>query len=94
VLLLTCRTDAERIRRRILNLFEAASIPGVPEEERKKLLSFVVVGGGPTGVEFAAELNGATRTLIHPLSRAPSLLSFRSRVVEIRDLARRLGLSG
>jgi hypothetical protein len=27
-----------------------------PEEERRKLLSFVVVGGGPTGVEVAAEL--------------------------------------
>lgn len=25
-------------------------------QERKKLLSFVVVGGGPTGVEVAAEL--------------------------------------
>lgn len=25
-------------------------------EERKRLLHFVVVGGGPTGVEFAAEL--------------------------------------
>lgn len=33
-------------------------MPNVSEEERKKLLSFVVVGGGPTGVEFAAELNG------------------------------------
>ncbi len=27
-----------------------------PEDERKKLLSFVVVGGGPTGVEVAAEM--------------------------------------
>ena len=26
-------------------------------EERKRLLSFVVVGGGPTGVEFSAELH-------------------------------------
>lgn len=26
-------------------------------EERKRLCSFVVVGGGPTGVEFAAELH-------------------------------------
>jgi NADH dehydrogenase FAD-containing subunit len=28
----------------------------VLEQERKRLLSFVVVGGGPTGVEVAAEL--------------------------------------
>jgi len=27
-------------------------------QEKRRLLSFVVVGGGPTGVEFAAELNG------------------------------------
>lgn len=26
-------------------------------QERKKLLSFVVVGGGPTGVEVAAEIH-------------------------------------
>lgn len=28
-----------------------------PVEEKRKLLSFVVVGGGPTGVEVAAELH-------------------------------------
>ncbi len=28
-----------------------------PEEERKRLLSFVVCGGGPTGVEVAAEMH-------------------------------------
>jgi hypothetical protein len=28
-----------------------------PEEERKKLLSFVICGGGPTGVEVAAEIH-------------------------------------
>lgn len=27
------------------------------DEERKRMLQFVVVGGGPTGVEFAAELH-------------------------------------
>lgn len=35
---------------------EKAALPSITEEERKKLLSFVVCGGGPTGVEFAAEL--------------------------------------
>jgi NADH dehydrogenase FAD-containing subunit len=35
---------------------EIASLPTTTPEERKKLLSFVVCGGGPTGVEIAAEL--------------------------------------
>jgi|SRR5882762_3546109 NADH dehydrogenase FAD-containing subunit len=34
--------------------FEAASQPTTTPEERKRLLSFVVCGGGPTGVETAA----------------------------------------
>jgi NADH dehydrogenase len=33
-----------------------ACLPTTSDEERKRLLSFVVSGGGPTGVEFAAEL--------------------------------------
>lgn len=31
-------------------------MPTTSDEERRRLLSFVVCGGGPTGVEFAAEL--------------------------------------
>ena len=34
--------------------FEAASQPIITPEERKRLLSFVVCGGGPTGIETAA----------------------------------------
>lgn len=35
---------------------ELAALPTTTPEERTRLLSFVVCGGGPTGVEFAAEL--------------------------------------
>ncbi|KAG6814599.1 hypothetical protein H0H92_000128 [Tricholoma furcatifolium] len=35
--------------------FEIASLPTISPEERKRLLSFVVCGGGPTGVETAAK---------------------------------------
>ncbi|KAI4341062.1 hypothetical protein MLD38_025833 [Melastoma candidum] len=49
--------DAQKIRRSVIDCFERASLPCVSEEERKRLLHFVVVGGGPTGVEFAAELH-------------------------------------
>ena len=34
--------------------FETASLPSTTPEERKQLLSFVICGGGPTGVETAA----------------------------------------
>lgn len=49
--------DARKIRRRTIACFEEASEPGLTEERRRHLLHFVVVGGGPTGVEFAAELH-------------------------------------
>ncbi|KAG2177772.1 hypothetical protein INT43_003019 [Umbelopsis isabellina] len=48
--------DAIKIRRVVLENLEKASLPTTSCEERKRLLSFVVCGGGPTGVEFAAEL--------------------------------------
>lgn len=49
--------DAEKIRGRIVDCFETASLPHLSDEDRDKLLHFVIVGGGPTGVEFAAELH-------------------------------------
>jgi NADH:ubiquinone reductase (H+-translocating) len=55
--------DALEIRRRILLAFEEAEI--APEEERRALLTFVVVGGGPTGVEMAGAIAEIARqTLI------------------------------
>jgi NADH dehydrogenase len=39
-----------------LNNLETACLPTTSDEERRRLLSFVISGGGPTGVEFAAEL--------------------------------------
>lgn len=35
---------------------EHACLPTTTDAERRRLLSFVISGGGPTGVEFAAEL--------------------------------------
>ena len=48
--------DAQKIRNSVLHNLETACLPTTSDEERKRLLSFVVSGGGPTGVEFAAEL--------------------------------------
>lgn len=48
--------DAIALRKKIKNILEIACLPTTSDDERKKLLSFVVCGGGPTGVEFAAEV--------------------------------------
>ena len=48
--------DARRLRNRIVNQFEAAALPNLTDAQRIALLTFVVVGGGPTGVEFSGEL--------------------------------------
>lgn len=61
--------DAVAIRRRILELFELARLPIMPEETKKYLLHFAIVGGGPTGMEFAACLSDLIRgdiAKIHP----------------------------
>ncbi|MCC7439659.1 MAG: FAD-dependent oxidoreductase [Armatimonadetes bacterium] len=50
-------TDARNIRERVTWCLERADVPGITPEVRRRLLHFVVVGGGPTGVEFAAELD-------------------------------------
>ncbi|QRW15191.1 NADH dehydrogenase [Ceratobasidium sp. AG-Ba] len=50
-------SDARRIRQRVLSNFEKAALPTTTPEERDKLLHFAIVGGGATGVEFAAELH-------------------------------------
>ena len=47
--------DARKIRNQIMVNFELATQHGADPEERRRLLHFVVVGGGPTGVEFSAE---------------------------------------
>lgn len=52
--------DATEIRRRVLTAFEEAERIADPEE-RKKFLTFVIVGGGPTGVELAGAIGEMSR---------------------------------
>jgi NADH:ubiquinone reductase (H+-translocating) len=49
-------SDARLIRNTVIRNLENSCLPTTTDEERRRLLSFVVCGGGPTGVEFAAEL--------------------------------------
>ncbi len=48
--------DAKRVRTAIVNCFERANLPNLNEEQKKAVLTFAVIGAGPTGVEFASEL--------------------------------------
>jgi NADH dehydrogenase len=52
--------DATRIRRRILSAFERAEIAG-DQSQYRQLLTFVIVGGGPTGVELAGAIAEVAR---------------------------------
>jgi NADH dehydrogenase len=52
--------DATRIRRRILIAFERAEL-AADSAERKRLLTFAIVGGGPTGVEMAGAISEVAR---------------------------------
>jgi NADH:ubiquinone reductase (H+-translocating) len=52
--------DAVEIRRRVLLAFEAAERETDPAQ-RAKLLSFIVIGGGPTGVELAGAIAELSR---------------------------------
>ncbi|KAI9298507.1 FAD/NAD(P)-binding domain-containing protein [Neoconidiobolus thromboides FSU 785] len=49
--------NARSIRRKVMDCFEKAILPTSNEEDKQRLLNFAVVGGGPTGVEFSAELH-------------------------------------
>ena len=48
--------DAQHIRKKIMDCVETAAFKDQSQEEIDRLLHMVVVGGGPTGVEFAGEL--------------------------------------
>ena len=55
--------DALELRRRILSAFEAAEIEPDPDLQRE-YLTFVVVGGGPTGVELAGQIAEIARDTV------------------------------
>ncbi len=52
--------DATEIRRRLLLAFERAELAD-DDAERRRLMTFVVVGGGPTGVEMAGAIADMAR---------------------------------
>jgi NADH dehydrogenase len=57
--------DATRIRRRILLAFERAELVD-DADERRRLMTFAIVGGGPTGVELAGAIAEMARHTLRP----------------------------
>jgi len=99
--------DALEIRRRVLVALEVAE-QETADLRRRELLTFCVIGGGPTGVEMAGALSELSRTLvgrdfrhIRPaeisvilLEGGPSILSAFSEVSRLRAVKqlKRLGV--
>jgi NADH dehydrogenase len=72
------------IRNRILTAFEAAEVE--PDEERRRnWLTFVVVGGGPTGVEMAGQIAELARESLRRDFRQVDTRSARVLLVETAD---------
>ena len=85
--------DAFYLRNRALDMLEEARIETDPDR-RQRLLTFVVVGGGSTGVEVAAELNDlvnlAARSF-RDVRLEPRVVLVHGRPIVLSDLGERLG---
>jgi NADH dehydrogenase len=73
--------DAVAIRNKILRAFEQAEAEEDPAKHRD-LLTFVLVGGGPTGVEMAAAIAGLVRTTLRREFRRIDPTSARVMVID------------
>ncbi|HUG29393.1 MAG TPA: NAD(P)/FAD-dependent oxidoreductase [Candidatus Limnocylindria bacterium] len=76
--------DATEIRRRILIAFEAAEREH-DRARRKEWMTFVVVGGGPTGVELAGALGEITRDTLRRDFRAIDPIDASINLIEALD---------
>lgn len=56
---------AQEIRRKLLLNLMLSDVPGISVEEKRRLLHCVVIGGGPTGVEFSGELSDFIISDVH-----------------------------
>ncbi|MFL5685052.1 MAG: NAD(P)/FAD-dependent oxidoreductase [Chloroflexota bacterium] len=85
--------DAFYLRNRALDMLEEARIEK-DAVRRQRLLTFVVVGGGSTGVEVAAELNDLLELAAKSFSDVrlePRVILVHSRPIVLAELGERLG---
>jgi NADH dehydrogenase len=71
--------DANRLRNRVIECFESADRDG--DLDRRQLLTFIVVGGGATGVELTASLRDLIFTALLP--NYPSIVAEDVRLILI-----------
>ncbi|KAL2060166.1 hypothetical protein VTL71DRAFT_9561 [Oculimacula yallundae] len=84
-------SDAVTLREKVLDAFELASLPLYTAAQKKSILHFIIIGGGPTGVELAAELDELVHG--HLLSIYPECRDLvRISVYDVAD--RMLGMFG
>ncbi|HZP70698.1 MAG TPA: NAD(P)/FAD-dependent oxidoreductase [Pseudolabrys sp.] len=79
--------DATYLRRRILLAFERAENEADPEE-RRRLMTFVVIGGGPTGVEMAGAIAELAKRAL--ASDFRSINPFCARIILVEGASRLL----
>ena len=77
-------TGALDLRSRILSAFEAAEVEQDPEA-RAGWLTFVIVGGGPTGVEMAGQIAELARDTLHRDYRVADTRSAKVLLIEAAD---------
>ncbi|MBF0594513.1 MAG: NAD(P)/FAD-dependent oxidoreductase [Candidatus Omnitrophica bacterium] len=85
-LCMKCLSDAVELRNRILENFEQAVLT-TSLEERDRLMTFVVIGGGPTGVELAGAL-GELKQVVLPHDHPE--LDFKKMQIHLIDMEDRL----
>jgi NADH:ubiquinone reductase (H+-translocating) len=76
--------SALAVRAQILSAFEAAEIE-TDDEKRRALLTFVVVGGGPTGVEMAGQIGELARDTLRREFRSVNPADARVLLIETVD---------
>lgn len=85
--------DAFYLRNRALDMLEEARIETDPAR-RERLLTFVVIGGGSTGVEVAAELRDLVELAaqsFRDVRLEPRIVLVHSRAIVLSELGDRLG---
>lgn len=75
--------EALELRNRILHCLEAAELT-TDREEQQRLLTFVVIGGGPTGVEYAGALSELIKLVIP--GEYPELRRHQTRILMVEAL--------